>query len=173
MLTTLLNGKTEVVNDDSLKPETFGGFYSLDQAAFSLTFTGLSAMTSVESGTVQLAEFPNFNVGDRFAESGPYVTNMDISISDAGATVTYKFNTWTPNFGKLAKYNVDRISKINKASLAFMQKERSKFTRLPFKKLDYGQQDFSNKPADFSERFSDQDLQFIMGSISAERNMRV
>ena len=167
-----LNGKAEVVNDDSLKPETFGGFGLLDQAAFALTFTGLSAMTSVESGMIQVAEFPNFNVGDRFADSGPYVTNMDISISDAGATVTYKFNTWTPNFGKLAKYNVDRISKINKASLAFMQKERSKFTRVPFKKLDYGQQDFSNKPADFSERFSDQDLQFIMSSISAERNMR-
>ena len=167
-----LNGKAEVVNDDSLKPETFGGFGPLDQAAFSLTFTGLSAMTSVESGMIQVAEFPNFNVGDRFADSGPYVTNMDINISDAGATVTYKFNTWTPNFGKLAKYNVDRISKINKASLAFMQKERSKFSRVPFKKLDYGQQDFSNKPADFGERFSDQDLQFIMSSISAEKNMR-
>ena len=167
------NGKAEVINDDSLKPETFGGFGPLDQAAFSLTFTGLSAMTSVESGTVQVAEFPNFNVGDRFAGSGPYVTNMDISISDAGATVTYKFNTWTPNFGKLAKYNVDRISKINKASLAFMQKERGKFTRLPFKKFDYGQQDFSNKPADFSDRFSEQDLAFIMGSIELKRNKRV
>tara|TARA_R110002126_G_scaffold40821_1_gene119571 strand:- start:1592 stop:4288 length:2697 start_codon:yes stop_codon:yes gene_type:complete len=167
------NGKMEVVNDDSLKPETFGGFGPLDQAAFSLTFTGLSAMTSVESGTVQVAEFPNFNVGDRFAGSGPYVTNMDISISDSGATVTYKFNTWTPNFGKLAKYNVDRISKINKASLAFMQKERGKFTRAPFKKFDYGQQDFSNTPADFSDRFSEQDLQFIMGSISAEKKKRV
>ena len=167
------NGKMEVVNDDSLKPETFGGFGPLDQAAFALTFTGLSAMTSVESGSIQVAEFPNFNVGDRFADSGPYVTNMDISISDAGATVTYKFNTWTPNFGKLAKYNVDRISKINKASLAFMQKERGKFTRAPFKKFDYGQQDFSNKPADFSDRFSEQDLQFIMGSISAEKKKRV
>jgi hypothetical protein len=167
------NGKAEVVNDDSLKPETFGGFGPLDQAAFSLTFTGLSAMTSVESGMIQVAEFPSFNVGDRFADSGPYVTNMDISISDAGATVTYKFNTWTPNFGKLAKYNVDRISKINKASLAFMQKERSKFTRAPFKKFDYGQQDFSNKPADFADRFSEKDLAFIMGSIELKRNKRV
>ena len=54
-----------------------------------------------------------------------------------------------------------------------MQKERSKFTRLPFKKFDYGQQDFSNKPADFSDRFSEKDLAFIMGSMELKRNKRV
>ena len=157
-----LNGKAEVINDDSLKPETFGGFGPLDQAAFSLTYTGIAAMTSVESGMIQVAEFPSFNVGDRFAESGPYITNMDISISDAGATVTYKFNTWTPNFGKLAKYNVDRISKINKASLAFMQKERGKFEKLPFKQFNYGQQDYKTVK-DVAKRFSQEDIKVIFG----------
>ena len=159
------NGKTEVINDDSLKPETFGGFYSLDQAAFSLAFTGIAAMTSVESGMIQLAEFPSFNIGERFAESGPYITNMDISISEAGATVTYKFNTWTPNFGKLAKYNVDRIAKINKSSLAFLQKERSKFTKLPFKEFNYGQQDFKND-GDLADRFTDGEIRVLFGRLA-------
>ena len=95
-------------------------------------------MSAVESGSVEIAEFPEFNVGDRFAAVGPYVTNLDISIDIGGCKTTYKFNTWTPNFGKLTKYNIDRIARINKSSLAFLQRERGKVTKQGFPRLQMG-----------------------------------
>ena len=131
-------GKAEVVMDESLKPETFGSRAALDQAARAQTYSGLPSMSAVESGSVEIAEFPEFNVGDRFAAVGPYVTNLDISIDIGGCKTTYKFNTWTPNFGKLTKYNIDRIARINKSSLAFLQRERGKVTKQGFPRLQMG-----------------------------------
>ena len=119
-----LNGKAEVVSDESLKPETFGKQSIMDEAAFAIAYAGVARMTASETGYVELAEYPAFNIAERFGNSGPYVTNLDISIGTGGVKTTYKFNTWTPNFGKLAKYNIDRISRINKANLSFEQKER-------------------------------------------------
>jgi hypothetical protein len=71
---------------------------------------------------------------------------MDVSIdATGGVKTTYKFNTWTPNFGKLAKYNVDRIAKINKASWNFAQKNRSKVEKRPFPKFKFEKMDFSQE----------------------------
>ena len=52
------------------------------------------------------------------------MTNLDIGISDGGIKTTYKFSTWTPTFGKLNKYNADRIARINKASIKFAKETR-------------------------------------------------
>ena len=145
-----LNGKAEVVMDDSLRPETFGSQPLMDQAAFAIAYTGIARMTASESGYVELAEFPAYNIADRFAGGGPYITNLDISIGDSGVKTTYKFNTWTPNFGKMAKYNIDRISRINKATLAFMQTERGKVQKKPFPKLKFEKSD----PKDLAARLT-------------------
>ena len=99
---------------------------------------------------MELAEFPAYNIADRFAGGGPYITNLDISIGDSGVKTTYKFNTWTPNFGKMAKYNIDRISRINKATLAFMQTERGKVQKKPFPKLIFEKSD----PKDLAARLT-------------------
>jgi len=145
-----LNGKAEVVMDEALRPETFGSQPLMDQAAFAIAYTGIARMTAAESGYVELAEFPAYNIADRFAGGGPYVTNLDISISEGGVKTTYKFNTWTPNFGKMAKYNIDRISRINKATLAFMQTERGKVQKKPFPKLKFEKSD----PKDLAARLT-------------------
>ena len=137
-----LQGKAEVVMDDSLRPETFGSAAVLDQAAFATAFAGTSSMFAAESGYIELAESPEFNIADRFATAGPYVTNMDINIGLDGLKTTYKFSTWTPNFGKLAKYNIDRISRINKASLAYMQQARSEAHNRPLPKIKFEKTDF-------------------------------
>jgi hypothetical protein len=42
---------------------------------------------------------------------------MSISVGTGGINTSYEFNTWTPNFGKLTKYNADRIGRIYKATL--------------------------------------------------------
>ena len=145
-----LNGKAEVLVDESLKPETFGSNTMMDEAAFAIAFAGIAAMTAAESGYIELAEFPDYNIADRFAGGGPYVTNLDMSIGSDGVKTTYKFNTWTPNFGKMAKYNIDRISRINKASLAFMQTERGKVQKKPFPKQKFEKSD----PKDLASRLT-------------------
>ena len=127
-----LKGKSEVISDDSLVPESFGSVGLLNQAGEALAKVGTAALAATETGYVELAEFPAYNIAERFAGGGPYVTDMSFTIDTSGFKTTYKFNTWTPQFGKLAKYNIDRISRINKASLELAKRERDKITKRPF-----------------------------------------
>ena len=144
-----LNGKAEVIMDEALVPEAFGHTVYLDQAARATAYSGTATMFATESGYVELAEAPEFNIADRFATLGPYVTNMDMSIGTDGLKTTYRFNTWTPNFGKLTKYNIDRISRIKKAALAFLHKDIDKRPKRPFPKLKFEKTDFQ----DLADRF--------------------
>ena len=98
-----------------MRPEVFGGnMAKLDEAAFALADVSLANLYATEAGTVELAEFPRHNYAERFNENGPYVTSMDVGVGVGGITTTYQFSTWTRNFGKIAKYNIDRIARINK-----------------------------------------------------------
>jgi len=119
-----------------MKPETFGSVEAMDQVGFGSVFSGLARIEAIETGTVELAKEPDFNLGDRFAASGPYITNLDISASTGGIKTNYKFSTYTPSFGKLNKYNADRIARINKQTLQFAKdNERS---NIPFPKHIFG-----------------------------------
>lgn len=127
-----LKGKTEVIVDESLVPESFGNVTGMNDAGNALAEVGNAEMSASETGYIEIAEFPSYNIAERFAGSGPYVSDMSFSIDTSGFKTTYKFNTWTPQFGRLAKYNIDRISRINKASLELAQRERAKITKRPF-----------------------------------------
>ena len=108
-------GKAEVETNDQLRPEVFGGdMVLLDQCGFALTDVALADLYASEAGTVELAEFPRHNYAERFNDNGPYVTSMDVGVGAGGITTSYQFSTWTRNFGKIAKYNIDRIARINK-----------------------------------------------------------
>ena len=133
-----LNGKAEVQVEDSLRPETFGSASKMDDAAFTYANVGVSEMKADESGYVELAEVPQYNISDRMEGAGPYITNIDINIGVDGVKTTYKFNTWTPSFGKIAKYNIDRISRINKSSIAFLQDQRNRVTVRPLPSKSIG-----------------------------------
>lgn len=135
------NGKAEVVFDNSLVPENFGSIASMDQAAFSTVNAGISQLGASESGRIELAEFPSSRISDRFRNSGPYVTDMSISIGIDGFSTTYQFNTWTPNFGKLTKYNSDRVSRIFKATLEAIRRFSDKNPKRPFKPIPFPKTD--------------------------------
>ena len=126
-----LKGKSEVIQDESLVPETFGSIDGMNQSGESTANVGNAEMSGSETGYVEIAEFPSYNIAERFSGSGPYVSDISFSIDTSGFKTTYKFNTWTPQFGKLAKYNIDRIARINKASLELLQRERAKITKRP------------------------------------------
>ena len=86
----------------------------MDYAGRTKTGTNLALFKEQESGSVVLAQFPQWKIGDRFISAGPYVTDMEVSVGANGSTVKYGFNTWTPQFGKLAQYNLDRIAQVRR-----------------------------------------------------------
>ena len=126
-----LDGRAEVTFESNLKPETFGNFSKMNDAGWAYSFVGNAMLGGQESGYIELAEVPNYNLTDRFAGSGPYITSMDINVGVGGITTNYKFNTWTRSFGKLAKYNADRLARINKNTLKFLQEQRNAFQDRP------------------------------------------
>jgi hypothetical protein len=144
-------GKAEVEKDDNLRPETFGSVNLMDQAAFALAHAGTADLYASEAGSVSLAEFPQYNIADRFNTNGPYITKMDMQVGTGGFTTQYQFSTWTRNFGKIAKYNIDRISKIWKNKIKGLQKLRNEGigpgTRMGINApMRHQDQDIVNKP---------------------------
>lgn len=139
-----LTGASEVIIEDSLTPETFGGIDNMSTYGATYAYVANAEVTGVESGSIELAGAPIGNIGRRFLVSGPYVTGIDINMGVGGVTTTYKFNTWTPQFGKLAKYNADRMANVNKNLFRFVQDKRSKLQARPFKPQQYKNHVFRN-----------------------------
>lgn len=137
------DGKAEASEISQLTPEVYGSYSDLRIAGSIYAQVSTAKMHESETGSIELAGAPSFNIGERFVGDGPYVSGMDISAdATGGVKTTYKFNTWTPEFGKLAKYNLDRIAKINKNSWARAQKLRSEIERPPFPKLKFEKTNF-------------------------------
>ena len=108
-------GKAEIESRKELGPNQFGSWSALNQVGVSYALLGSTdaTMTANETGTMKVVGAPEGNVGQRFASTGPYITNVQINADpNGGVTTTYQFNTWTPSFGKLARYNIERLAKI-------------------------------------------------------------
>lgn len=117
-------GKTEVIVDENLRPEVFGSTAGMNQAANSLAYVGSVDLGSIENGVINTVGLPEYNIAERFTSSGPYITSISINFSTSGFTTEYVFNTYTPERGKLAKYNFDRIANINRNNIRFAQEIR-------------------------------------------------
>lgn len=129
--------------ETDLKPETYGNYDILRTVGSITAQVANTSMHESESGYVEMVGAPISNLGERFATSGPYITNMDISIdATGGVSTTYKFNTWTPEFSKIAKYNIDRIAKTNKTGWTVAQKNRGLISKPPFPKIKFQKTDF-------------------------------
>ena len=138
-----LKGKAEILSDDNLKPEIFGGYTGLSTVGVAYSLMGSNEMAPVETGSMKVAGAPAGNIGQRFSQVGPYITNMDISVNTGGVTTTYRFNTWTASFGKLAKYNIDRIAQIRsnlftavKEAVGMRERAKPALPKIQQKKID-------------------------------------
>lgn len=139
------NGKAEVIVESSLTPETYGGAALSNQVGHTLAAVANAEITGQETGRVELAELPTGNIAERFAVSGPYVTGIDISLGAGGIRTAYSFQTWTPQFGKLAKYNIDRIAHINKSTISMIQGDRALIEKVAFPKPVFKETPFRSK----------------------------
>ena len=63
-----LKGKSEVITDDSLVPESFGSADGMNQAGEALAKVGNAEMAASETGYIEIAEFPAYNIAERFAD---------------------------------------------------------------------------------------------------------
>ncbi len=131
-------GKAEVEQNTQLNPETFGSVHVLDDAAFALAGSAVADMYQSESGTIEVAEFPEYNIAERFTGSGPYITKMTCKVESGGITTNYEFSTWTRNFGKIAKYNIDRIAAINKNKIKALRQGSTGIPASPFQSSSTG-----------------------------------
>ena len=134
------NGKASVEKNESLRPENFGGWSGLYYVGGIMATAGVMKPINNESGSVEIAGFPEANLGDQL-QGGPYITDISVSVSTSGVKTTYKMNTYTLNFGKLAKYNVDRISRINKNLWQAAKKMRDRIEKRPLPKFKFEKAD--------------------------------
>jgi hypothetical protein len=139
------NGKAQTEEKESLKPEVFGSIAELRAIGELEASVGESTMQTVESGYVEVAGAPEYNLGERFADSGPYVSNMDISVDvSGGVKTTYKLNTWTPEFGTMNKYNINRIGDIKKRAFEYAKKQSGLIDRRPFPQIEFTKTNFQD-----------------------------
>ena len=134
-------GKAEVEKNESLRPEAFGGWAGLYTVGGIMATAGVTKPIDNESGSVEVTGLPEANLGDRL-QNGPYITDVSVTIdATSGVKTSYKMNTYTLNFGKLAKYNIDRISRINKNLWQAAKKMRDRIEKRPLPKFKFEKAD--------------------------------
>lgn len=156
-------GKSSLEYNDSLAPETFGDKSSLDTAAFAMAAQGLAQSAVNETGSIEIAGLPFANVADRFGGGGPYLNGIDVTVDANQTSTTYKFNSWTPQFGKMTMTNIERMKKIHKGTLALAQSRRANIQQRPLPKIPFQKTDF----AELSEAFKGQSVQMFHSSFTA------
>ena len=85
---------------------------------------GQTTTISVGNGnTITFQKFPMYKwVGDL----GPSITSINISIGAQGVTTTYTLSTFSPTFGKMAKYNANRLSVLGKRRQEIQRSNRDR-----------------------------------------------
>ena len=128
-------GKVSFIENPELKPEVFGSVEDLNTYGQYLVNSEMANVHEVETGSFELAEMPEYNLGERLVSNGPYVTSISLNIGVDGVRTTYDFKTETKTFGRIAQYNVNRIMKFNTNIFQFYKKIRDLYQNPPIKTI--------------------------------------
>ena len=93
---------------------------------------GFLAMESSDFSVLQSNfQFKRINIGTWEGAFGPNITNIQVNIGANGFTTNYTLSTFSPTFGRFAKYNANRLKTLGKQRQAFRkaQRERNKLAR--------------------------------------------
>lgn len=129
-------GKVSLFENTDMRPEVFGSVDAMNKYADYIVKSDQSMVHEAESGSATLAEVPTGNLGERMLGSGPYITGITLNIGVSGLETTYEFHSWTKSFGRIAKYNVERLVKHNKNIMAYYKKLRSLVKNPPIKSIN-------------------------------------
>lgn len=105
------NGKTEFEADENIVPWNFSSYDDMNQAAQARVEQGKTTQQYGTTGSVTYPDVPQLNMGDALISNGPYLTDINVSIGQGGATTTYNFQTWTKQFGVALKEMADERRK--------------------------------------------------------------
>lgn len=120
-------GKVEYVQDPGLVPWNYGSYSLLGLAGLSIATGYVTNMLISELGSVEVAGIPQYNLGDVLVQSGPNITDINISYNTDGITTTYSFETFIQRFGRQGKENAERISRIGQIIRAQKQELKQAF----------------------------------------------
>jgi hypothetical protein len=120
-------GKVQIVSDTNIKPENFTSILLMNEQAQLICDAELQKLHTNETGTIELADIPRWNLTDKIYDSGPYINDMHISISaDGGIMTRYNFSNWSQRSGKLAVYNYNKMIKSRENSFKYLTEIRNK-----------------------------------------------
>lgn len=112
---TTVGGKIEFIKDESLTPWNYGGFDLMNKAGILQAQFGYGALLTTERGGFVVPAPPvGVSLASSLIAGGPLVTNLSISVSQAGVKTTYKMDTYTTSFGKMQKQAKDAITNIHR-----------------------------------------------------------
>jgi hypothetical protein len=123
---TVIPGKMDFEIDESLVPWNYGGFAGMINAGSAKAADALSGQQVYETGSVEFPGVPGISLGGALITNGPIITDINCNVGENGVTTTYRMQTWSYQFGRLGKYNVDRMNRYNK----MFQEHRKAFRKL-------------------------------------------
>lgn len=130
-------GKVKIETEDKLTPEYYGSIAAMTSAAENIINSDVNNLVDNETGYIELAEFPNFNLGERFSSYGPYILKMNLRLSADGWNTKYEFGSWTKSAGKLSRYNIESLNGLRKSNFELRKSVFDTFKRTPFKPVRF------------------------------------
>jgi hypothetical protein len=117
-----LIGGVKVQIDESLVPWNYGGMTALDEAVMSRIADDVNYQQTLETGTIQLPTFDNFNLGDMLKFyggllNGPIINSIQVQVGQGGVNATLNFRTYVRKLGLFNKENAERIKAINQEAI--------------------------------------------------------
>ena len=95
------------------------------------TFSDVAGQTVSVTVGGQTFSYQKFPMYQWDGDLGPSITSIAVNIGSQGITTTYTLNTFSPTFGKMAKYNANRLATLGAArqQIARQQRERDKIAK--------------------------------------------
>lgn len=111
-----IDGKVAVQNNNSLVPWNFNGYSLLNTAGQAEGWGSVTMLQENESGSFEVAGTPAVSLGGTLVSGGSNITNIDITYdAQQGYKTNYRFETYTPRFGALAKSFQKRIETLGQS----------------------------------------------------------
>jgi hypothetical protein len=111
----IVGGKMEFIKDENLAPWNYAGYDNMNAAGkLQAEFASSAMLTSERGGFVVPAAPSGISIAKALLDNGPLVTNISVSVSQAGIRTTYKMDLYTASFGKMQKQVKDMISNISR-----------------------------------------------------------
>lgn len=127
-------GRTDFTINEQMVPWNFNSYSHMNTAGQAEVNTAYAARQISEAGSIELPGAPGIELGQTLVIGGPYVSQVQTSISTEGVKTTYRLKNWEVKPGKITRFEIDRQARLAKLA----QEQRRKFRELfrPFKPLD-------------------------------------